>query len=261
MGFADGCGDAASRPTSAKFGRKFRTPVLIATGDGDADSDALHTALVGNFAGNRAAITCGPAGSGFHWFAMDAGVTTLSGKRIEAGRVISSADSPSTVITFGAGFPSAPVVFVHPLHSSGMVEVLRVSTTELEISAGPQVELSWIAMEPGTYQAGDMSWSAGVFTTSAGACDPTSIVWDGGFNYYQSEDPYCRMPMASSAEVPTGALVKPLRIWSGFHGTENGWARVASLTADQLTVQLGWYSPTPTFQPKQLSYLVFSSPN
>lgn len=171
------------------FPSKFGTdPVVVLTGDETANNDGSSWWRLRRVARSRTTYRCNANSDMMHWMAMEAGVHTISGKKVMAGKVGSSTGNGDAVF-FPATFDVPPVVLIFGDetgdNSGGSRQrVINTPTTQgFEIWAdGTFDDLHFIAMEPGEYEHGRYTWTAGTFDT-VGCAATCTRPWPGaGFD-------------------------------------------------------------------------------
>jgi len=181
---------------TAIFPSRFRTgnPVVVATLD--ADTGGANSIRLLRPSSNRVTFRCNNTADTVHWLAMQPGVYTVGGHRIEAGVVPNTGTGTSGTISFTPpGFSTAPIVLlaIDETAAAGTLTT-RVtgspSTTQFTYSlnaATNGLALHWIAMEPGTYVHDRYRWTAGVLPvntpTSCTSCTlprPSGLATDPG---------------------------------------------------------------------------------
>ncbi len=147
-------------------------PIMVATIDADTGG-AVSLRLL-RPSSNRVTFRCNNTADSIHWLAIESGVHTISGHRIEAG-VVPTAGLSGTVSFTPPGFSTPPIVLL-AVDETGVASAnvfTRItgapSTTGFSFATSTAGRsLHWIAMEPGTYQHGRYKWTAG--TPATGTC-------------------------------------------------------------------------------------------
>lgn len=173
-----GCSNAASAAFpngTVIFPTSFPgNPVLVGTVDESNDDNGATWLRILQNAPNRVAIRCGDAPSpadAIHWLAIEPGVHQISGKRVMAGSATGAVSGGS--VSFPMPFSAPPVVFLTIDESvdngGGTVSrvIGNVTATGFQYWLdGSSDALNWVAMDPGDYQHGRYSWTAGVISTA-----------------------------------------------------------------------------------------------
>ncbi|GAA5477606.1 hypothetical protein [Haloferula helveola] len=144
------------------------TPVCIAGIDETIDDNGgtFIAQQVNGTRSNEVAFRTNAACDRVHWFAIEPGVHTISGKSVMAG--VESVTSNPQVINFPQSFAAPPIVFVMAARPSpyNNPEWIRLNapttaTTFTVYAQSPTYECHWIAMDPGEYEHGRYKWLAG----------------------------------------------------------------------------------------------------
>ena len=146
-------------------------PVVLATIDETNDDYGPSWVRLLHLAPNRISFLCDLPADAIHWFAIEPGVHTIDGKRVEAG-IVSGPVSGGNV-SFPAAFPTPPVVLLQIDESGDNVGGQKSRVIGNPTTSGFQYwidsnsdALHWVAFEPGTYVHGRYRWTAGTIPTN-----------------------------------------------------------------------------------------------
>lgn len=169
-----GCDVATSMATAptyytlVSFGTQFAAPPIVAfTIDETINNDGAMWARMTRRATDRMAVRCNDRSDGIDWFAIEAGVHTIDGKLVEAGRAANVSNGAS--IAFPQAFATPPVIVLGIDEStddsgSTLARTVNVTANGFTIWTNSTMDgLHWIALTPGDYTHGSYHWRAGSF--------------------------------------------------------------------------------------------------
>jgi hypothetical protein len=158
-------------------------PIFHGTIDETLDDSGASWLRIHRHYANKIGLRCSDQDEGIDWMAIEPGVHTVSGKKIQAGKYTKSGGATTNdTIFFPELFSVPPVVLlmidVSP-DESGAVNtriIGNVSTAGFQIYVDSATDyMHWIAMEPGEYTHGGVEWQAGVFEANNSCSVPCVI--------------------------------------------------------------------------------------
>jgi hypothetical protein len=162
------------------LGTNFTTPPIFVARNDESLNNNGATWIRGRRLGtNRMGIRCDGITDAVHWLAIEAGVHTIDGKLVQAGRTGSLGNNSS--VFFNQVFASPPVVIIFPDESGddsgvGYLRLIQVSNGGFQIYADGNMDgLNWVAFQPGDYSYGNLRWRAGIINTPGNCTDPCTF--------------------------------------------------------------------------------------
>ena len=147
-----------------RFPTRFSTvPSINMTIDESIDNSGASWSRAEIVGRDRWYHTCNVQADAASYIAMDRGVFTIDGKRVEAGYAATARTNDT--IFFPTPFDVAPIVLIYPEGANNWARVVGsalVSTGGFNVQVNTNDKaLHWIAMTPGDYHYGAYHWEAG----------------------------------------------------------------------------------------------------